>query len=222
VTELGVGFMVALGRGIATATQDYHAGRDPEARMGVQLAGATLGVIGYGAIGRRLAEVGRALRMRVLVSDPHAEVEDPAIRRVGLKELLGASDFVVCLAVATEATENLMDADAFAAMRPSAYFVNLSRGNLVDEAALAAALRENRIAGAAMDVGRAFDQKPSPELAALPNVVATPHIGGLTPDAAFHQSKETAAQVAEIVRGRAPKGAVNAERASRLGRLGRL
>jgi D-3-phosphoglycerate dehydrogenase / 2-oxoglutarate reductase len=68
-------------------------------------------------------------------------------------------------------------------------------------------------------VGRAFDQKPSPELAALPNVVATPHVGGLTPEAAFHQSLETAAQVAEIVRGRAPAGAVNADRASRLRRL---
>ena len=219
VTELGVGFMVALGRGIASATEDYHAGRDPEVRMGVQLGGATLGVIGYGAIGRRFAQAGKDLGMRVLVSDPYATIDDLEIRQLDLKALLGESDFVVCLAVATEETENLIDADALAAMKPTAYFINLSRGNLVDEAALARALKENRIAGAAMDVGRAFDQKPSPELAALPNVVATPHIGGLTPEAAFHQSKETAAQVAEIVRGRAPKGAVNAERARRLGRL---
>ncbi len=219
VTELGLGFMITLARGITAATEDYHAGREPEARMGRQLSASTLGVIGYGAIGRRLAEVGRALGMRVLVSDPYAKVEDPEIRRLDLHGLLRESDFVVCLAVATEETENLIDAGALAAMRPSAYFINLSRGNLVDEAALAEALGENRIAGCAMDVGRAFDQKPSPELAALPNVVATPHIGGLTPEAAFHQSLETAAQVAEIVRGRAPAGAVNADRASRLRRL---
>ncbi len=219
VTELGIGFMIDLARGITAAAEAYHAGRVPEVGMGRQLSASTLGVIGYGRLGRRLAEVGKALGMRVLVSDPHATVDDPALTRLDLTELLRQSDFVVCLAVATEATENLIDAEALAAMRPSAYFINLSRGNLVDEAALAQALRENRIAGAAMDVGRAHDQMPSPELAALPNVVATPHIGGLTPEAAFHQSLETAVQVAEIVRGRAPNGAVNADRASRLSRL---
>ena len=96
-------------------------------------------------------------------------------------------------------------------MRPSAYFINLSRGNLVDEAALAAALRESRIAGAAMDVGRARDQMPTPDLARLPNVIATPHIGGLTPPAIESQSLETVQQVETIIKGGAPMGAVNAE-----------
>jgi D-3-phosphoglycerate dehydrogenase len=95
-------------------------------------------------------------------------------------------------------------------MQPHAFFINLSRGNLVDEAALAAALRENRIAGAALDVGRALDQMPSPELARLPNVIATPHVGGLTPQAIEHQSAETVRQVAAIIKGEAPAGAVNA------------
>jgi D-3-phosphoglycerate dehydrogenase len=96
-------------------------------------------------------------------------------------------------------------------MQPHAFFLNLSRGNLVDETALAAALRENRIAGAAMDVGRAPDQMPTPELARLPNVIATPHIGGLTPQAIEHQALETVRQVAAIIKGEAPPGAVNAE-----------
>ncbi len=86
---------------------------------------------------------------------------------------------MICLAIANEETENLLDAAAFARMKPDAFFINMSRGNLVDEAALARALEEGRIAGAAMDVGRAPDQMPSPELARLPNVIATPHIGGL-------------------------------------------
>jgi D-3-phosphoglycerate dehydrogenase len=95
-------------------------------------------------------------------------------------------------------------------MQKHAFFINLSRGNLVDESALAAALRENRIAGAALDVGRAPDQMPTPELAKLPNVIATPHVGGLTPQAIEHQSAETVRQVAAIIKGEAPVGAVNA------------
>src|SRR4029453_6789493 len=88
------------------------------------------------------------------------------------------ADYVICLAIANEETENLMDAAAFARLKPDAFFINMSRGNLVAEAALAKVLTEGRIAGAAMDVGRAPDQMPSPELARLPNVIATPHLGG--------------------------------------------
>ena len=128
-----------------------------------------------------------------------------------LDDLLGRSDYVVCLAIANEQTENLIGQAALARMQPHAFFINLSRGNLVDEAALSAALRENRIAGAAMDVGRALDQMPTPELAKLPNVIATPHIGGLTPPAIESQSLETVRQVEKIVAGEAPVGAVNAE-----------
>ena len=109
-------------------------------------------------------------------------------------------------------------------MRPDAFLVNLSRGNLIDEAALAAALDERRIAGAALDVGRAPDQMPSPRLAARSDVVATPHMAGLTTEAIEGQALETVAQVAEILAGRPPAGSVNAEHASRLdrqqGRLG--
>ncbi len=149
--------------------------------------------------------------MEVLVADPLASVDDPAIAHLPLDDLLSRSDYVVCLAVATEATENLIGAAALARMQPHAFFINLSRGNLVDEAALAAALRAQRIAGAALDVGRALDQMPTPELAQIPNVIATPHIGGLTPQAIEYQSLETVRQVAAIIRGEVPVGAVNAE-----------
>ncbi|WP_268907114.1 NAD(P)-dependent oxidoreductase, partial [Collimonas silvisoli] len=103
-------------------------------------------------------------------------------------------------------------------MQKTAFFINASRGELVDEAALVEALNSGLIAGAAMDVGRAADQMPSPELAAHPLVVATPHIGGLTPPAAEHQAMDTVAQVAALLAGRMPQGAVNGAEAFRLSR----
>ena len=211
VAELAIGMMVDLSRGVSRAAADYHAGRKPEIVMGRQLAGSSLGIIGYGSIGRYLAPLGIALGMEVLVADPFATVDDARIKHVPLEALLGRADYVVCLAVANEATENLIGHDALARMPPHAFFINLSRGNLVDEAALLAALRENRIAGAAIDVGRARDQMPTAELALLPNVIATPHIGGLTPPAIESQSLETVRQVEAIIGGKAPLGAVNAE-----------
>jgi D-3-phosphoglycerate dehydrogenase len=215
VAELAVGFMVDLSRGVSRATADYHSERKPEIIMGRQLAGSRLGIIGYGSIGRYLADIAKVLRMEVLVADPFATLSDATIRHVPLDDLLARADFVVCLAIANEQTENLIGQAALARMQSHAFFINLSRGNLVDEAALSAALRENRIAGAAMDVGRALDQMPSPELAKLPNVIATPHIGGLTPPAIESQSLETVRQVEAIVAGEVPAGAVNADRWTR-------
>ena len=207
VSELVVGFLVDLSRGITRAAFEYRAGRVPKATMGRELKGSTLGVIGYGAIGREVVRVARALGMRVLVCDPYVE----GIEQAGLEQLLAESDYVVPLAVATAQTENLMNAAAFAKMKPGAYLINVSRGNLVDEAALEAALDAGRLAGCAMDVGRAADQMPTPRLAARADVLATPHAAGLTMPAIEHQSLETVAQAAQIINGRAPKGAVNAE-----------
>jgi D-3-phosphoglycerate dehydrogenase len=143
------------------------------------------------------------------VSDPYAQVEDRRFHKLPLEDLLGRAEYVVCLAIANEETENLMDAAAFARMRPDAFFINMSRGNLVDEKALFQALTENRIAGAAMDVGRAIDQMPSPELGHLENVIATPHVGGLTPPASESQAFDTVRQVQALVKGEVPPGAAN-------------
>jgi D-3-phosphoglycerate dehydrogenase len=210
VAELALGFMVDLSRGVSRAAAEYHAGRMPEVLMGRQLAGSKIGIIGYGSIGRHLAGIARALGMEVLVADPFVTIDDAAIGHMPLDDLLARADYVICLAVANEKTENLIGQAALARMQRHAFFINLSRGNLVDEAALAAALHDNRIAGAALDVGRALDQMPTLGLARLPNVIATPHIGGLTPQAIEHQSAETVRQVAKIITGEIPLGAVNA------------
>jgi D-3-phosphoglycerate dehydrogenase len=207
VSEMVLGFLVDLSRGITQAAMEYRAGRVPRAAMGRELKGSTLGVIGCGAIGSEVVRIGRALGMRVLVHDPY--VKD--VEWVSLDALLSESDYVVPLATATEETENLMDAAAFARMKRGAFLVNVSRGNLVDEAALEAALDSKRLAGCAMDVGRASDQLPTPRLAARRDVIATPHAAGLTPRAIEHQALETVAQASEIVQGRVPKGAMNPE-----------
>ena len=221
VAEMAIGFMVDCGRHVTESTISYRGGRVPEARMGRQLKGAKVGIIGYGAIGEYLAPLALALGMTVLVTDPHKKMTAPGLRQVALADLLAQSDFVVCLAIANEATENLMNAQAFAQMKPSAYFINLSRGNLVDEAALVAALDGKRIAGAALDVGRAQDQMPSLALAGRADVIATPHTAGLTPDAAEHQAFDTVNQVKELLAGRMPPGAANPQAAHRLSRLKR-
>ncbi len=207
VTELVIGFMIDLSRRVTSHAVSYHAGEVPQAVMGRELRGSTLGVIGYGAIGRELARVAQAMGMRVLICDPYVS----GIKSVALDELLSQADFVVPLAVANAETENLMEERQFGQMKQGAFFINVSRGNLVDEAALVRALDSGRIAGCALDVGRAPDQMPTPALAARADVIATPHAAGLTLPAIEHQSMETVAQAAKILKGRAPKGAVNAE-----------
>ena len=216
VSEWILGVMIDLSRDISAAVLAYRAGATPALRMGRELRGSTLGLIGFGQIGRTLSDAALALGITVVVSDPYARVPAGALRQVPLSALLAEADYVVCLATATAETENLMNAAAFAAMKPGAFFINASRGNLVDEAALLRALDAGTIAGCALDVGRAPDQMPSPELARHSRVIATPHIGGLTPPAIEHQAMETVQQVADILQGRVPKGAVNASRARRL------
>jgi D-3-phosphoglycerate dehydrogenase len=219
VAEMAIGYMIVCGRHITRSTAEYHAGKDAEPRMGKQLKGATLGILGYGAIGEYLAKLGIAFGMNVLVTDPFKTVAEPGVAQADFGEVLKQSDFVVCLVIANEQTENLMNAAAFAQMKKTAYFLNLSRGNLVDEAALAAALDARRIAGAAMDVGRAPDQKPSFALAKRADVIATPHTAGLTPEAAEHQAFDTVNQAKELLAGRVPPGAANADAAHRLLRI---
>ena len=211
VTELVFGFLVDLNRGVSRAAAAFQAGKVPTAGMGRQLSGTTIGIIGYGAIGRAVAPLAAAMGMRVLISDPHVTIKEDGFQQVDLATLLAQSDHVVCLAIANEATENLINAEVFAQMRKDAVFINVSRGNLVDEAALAAAIRQGKIAGAAIDVGRAPDQMPTPAIAALPNVIATPHIGGLTPPAIEAQALNTVEQVRALVSGAVPEGAANTE-----------
>jgi D-3-phosphoglycerate dehydrogenase / 2-oxoglutarate reductase len=220
VAEMAVAMIFDLARGISRARTAFAQGKEPVIPKALQVTGSTLGVVGYGVIGKRLAEMGVALGMKVLVCDPYVDASQLVGAAATFEQLLAESDFVVCLAASIPETENMFDATAFAQMKTGAGFLNLSRGQLVDEDALKDCLDSGRLRGAGLDVGRAPDQKPSPCFIGRPDVVVMPHVGGMTVQAREHQTMDTVAQIAALAEGRVPANAVNLESASRLTRLG--
>ena len=166
VAELVIGFMIDLTRGITRSTLMWRTGGSPETALSSQLSSRILGIIGYGNIGRHLAMLARAMGMRVLVNDPYVQVDPEAgVEQVSFDDLLKTADIVVPLVAATPSTTNLIDAAALARMKPSAFLINVSRGEVVDEAALEQALDRRVIAGAALDVGLDAFRMPAPRLA---------------------------------------------------------
>jgi D-3-phosphoglycerate dehydrogenase len=216
VSEWIVAVMIDLGRGISRHAEAYHDDRPPTPVMGRELRGSTLGVIGLGQIGQYLADLALAFGMRVVATTPRlSESHRERVQQVPLATLLAESDFVVCLAPANADTENMIDAAALATMRRGSFFINAARGELVDDAALLAALDAGDLGGCALDVGRAPDQMPVQALARHPGVIATPHVGGLTLAATEHQALETVEQLEQLLAGKMPRGAVNASQARR-------
>jgi D-3-phosphoglycerate dehydrogenase len=214
--ELALALMLDLARNVTESTIDVRSGGRPSQRLGVQLEGSVVGIIGYGAIGAHLAVMLRHLGMQVLVADPLADASGEGFEQCEFDDLLARSDFVLPLAPATPATEDLIDAEALRMMRPGAMLVNISRGELLDEDAVADALDSGHLGGLAMDVGRGADQRPSPGLAQRHGVVSTPHLGGLTPNNADAQAFSSVEQIEAILHGVMPPRTVNAESAHRL------
>lgn len=216
VAELGMGLMIDLARGITRHRLSAVDGSSRTPPQGRELAGATLGFIGYGRIAQRMQVLARAFGMQVLAHDPLLTQADVPLQP--LEAVLAASDFVVCLAASTPQTRHLMNAQAFARMQQGAFFINLSRGELVDEDALEQALDRGLLAGAALDVGSAPDQKPAARFADRPDVVVTQHIGATTREARAFQTREAIRQVQALAQRRMPHGAVNPQSAHRLER----
>ncbi len=177
--ELTLGLMLALARKIAFEDARVRAGHW-QSTLGTTLWGKTLGVIGLGRVGRRVAELGRAFGMTVLAWSPHMTTEAATAagaRLVTKDELIASSDYVSLHVVLGERSRGIVGARELAAMKPTAYLINTSRGPLVDEGALLTALRERRIGGAGLDV---FWHEPlavDHPIRTLPNVVLTPHLG---------------------------------------------
>lgn len=223
VAEWIIGVMISLARHLHIAASSYHNGQVPVALMGRELRAATLGIIGYGTIGRYLARLARAFGMRIVVNEPHSAVQEAGdIQQGSMDQLLHQSDFVVCLVPATEATTHLINGSDFQKMKRSAYFINASSADLVNEADLLHALDNEVIAGCAMDVGSAKDQAPSLALARHPRILATPRVGGLTAEAAAYQAMGSVEQIRALIGGQVPEHSVNALYALRAQRRFRL
>ncbi len=153
--------------------------------MGTELHGKVLGVIGLGKIGTEVGQRAQGFKTRVLVFDPFVSdsvARDLGVKLVTLEELLRQSDIVTLHAPLNPATRKLINAETLALMKTGAFLINAARGDLVDEAALVAALKSGKLGGAALDV-YAGEPRPNPELIALPNTVTTPHIGASTLEA---------------------------------------
>jgi D-3-phosphoglycerate dehydrogenase len=234
-TEHTLALLLAVARNVPAADASMKAGEwDRKRFVGTELQGKTLGVVGFGRIGQKVAERARAFGMEVLAHDPYL---DPAAARrldvelVELDRLLTQADVVTLHTPMTEATRGLLSAERIRTMREGALLINCARGGLVDEAALLAALESGRLAGAGLDV---FAEEPPRDLALVghPKVVATPHIGAQTREAQKRIAVETSRMLLAALDGSLAVTAVNLPFAAtgtrgepylRLGeRLGRL
>ncbi len=212
VAEAALTLILALAKRLPARMRAAHAGRTPgHSERGTDILGRTLGVIGFGRIGREIGDIGQRLQMRVLTYDPYvpAAALPSWCQAVSLEELLMRSDYVVAAAPLTPQTHHLIGAAQLALMRPTAYLVNIGRGPLVDETALLAALEVGRIAGAGLDVWEQEPVRPDHPLLARDDVIGTPHALVATWESLEGVCKAIQANVLRVLAGERPHDVVN-------------
>ncbi len=213
VAELTFAQMIALARHTVEADAAVKDNRwsDYLRFTGIELAGKTLGIVGMGNIGTRVALRARAFEMQLLVCDPYVPPSHvPALngRWVDLEELFAESDFVTLHLPYNKETRHIVGERQLARMKKSAYLVNLARGGVLDEDALYKCLVEKRIAGAAIDVLEAEPPRKDHPLLKLDNVLLTPHIGGSTREATLRGERGAAEEVVRVLEGKEPRNPV--------------
>jgi D-3-phosphoglycerate dehydrogenase len=213
VAELAFAQMIALARHTVAAASAVKTGRWAQGPrfVGTELAGKSLGIVGMGNIGTRIALRARAFEMTLLVCDPYiptSHVTALGGRPVGLEALFRESDFVTLHCPLNGETRHMVGARLLAVMKKSAFLVNLARGGVVDEDALLECLREGRIAGAALDVMETEPPREDHPLLALESVLATPHIGGSTREAQQRGEWGAAEEVIRVLQGERPHNPV--------------
>lgn len=204
VTEMTLGLMFAAARKIAWMDSELRAGKWTRAQDGVQLHGRTLGLIGFGQIGQRVANVCLALGMRVMAFDPAFGGRSPLpqVRLVStIEELLAQSDVLSLHVPLTARTRNMIGQAQLQMLPPGAILINTARGEVVDENALISALESRRLFAAGLDTMAVEPLPADSALLRLPNVVLTPHVGGSTPDALAAMATGAADNVLRWLRG---------------------
>jgi D-3-phosphoglycerate dehydrogenase/(S)-sulfolactate dehydrogenase len=206
VAELVIGMIFDCARDISGNIASVREGRW-ERGSGSEIAGAVLGVVGLGSIGKAVADLARGMGMTVIAADPNVD-DQVDIEYRPLDSLLAESDFVSLHVMLTPETRNLIDARSLRLMKPSAYLINTSRGGVVDEQALAAAVREGVIAGAALDVLNREPLGKGDPLAGVDGVRITAHIGGATVQSRERSAESAAMQIVDFFAGEVPVGLV--------------
>ncbi|MER3521466.1 MAG: phosphoglycerate dehydrogenase, partial [Acidimicrobiia bacterium] len=213
--EHTMALMLALCRRIPEADRSMHAGEwKRSAFVGIELADKTLGIVGLGRIGTLVAQRALAFGMRLIAYDPYVSQErarQMSVELVSLEELCERADVITVHLPKTKETVGLINKERIASMKPSVRIVNTARGEIVDEEALATALYEGRIAGAAVDVYSREPPPPDHPLLGAPNTVLTPHLGATTAEAQDKAGKAVAEQVVAVLRGELVPFAVNVE-----------
>lgn len=213
VAELAIGLMFALARSIPQVASAAKSGVWKRS-AGWELTGKTLGVIGFGAIGREVASRAVGLGMDVLAYDPVWKVDVSGVRRVDLPTVIDNSDVITLHTALTADTDHLINAAQIARMRPGVYLINTARGDLVDENALYEALKSGKVAGAAADVFRDDPPDGNP-LLTLDNFIATPHIGATTRESVLRTAMISVQNLVAVLRGEPCEYIVNAEQLKR-------
>ncbi len=218
VSDHAIMLLLAAGKKLAFQNQAVKEGRSPWDYHPIQpvhrLQGRTLGILGFGKIGRRVAAKAQALGLRVIACDPYispSEAEPYGVPLLPLQEVLRASDYVSFHVPLTEETCHMLDREALRLLKPTCYVINTSRGKVVDQAALAEAIREERIAGTGLDV---LENEPPKEedyreLLQLDQVTVTPHLAWYSEEAMADLQAQAAETVAAVLRGEWPDNIVN-------------
>jgi len=214
VTEITIGLMLSLARQIPTSALQVKQklAWDTARHTGSELKGKTLGLLGLGEIGKRVAVIAKAFGMNIIGHDPgltDREIQNRGANSVSFPELAKNSDFLSLHAPAIAATRNIINKEFIAQMKPTSFIINCARGSLVNEVELANALTANHIAGAALDVLEGEPPNPSSPIFNAPNIILTPHMAGSTLECLNTIAATAAGDIVRVLRGESPKNPVN-------------
>ena len=213
VAEHALALLLAVARRIGESSRDLIKGtiRAQKVYQGFELGGKVLGIIGLGSSGLRLAQMtGQGLGMRVIGFDPYRDPWPEGIERMRrLEEFLPQVDYLSIHVPLTPETRSLIGAPALARMKPAAILVNTARGGIVDEAAVAEAIRAGRFGGAGLDVIVDEPLKPGHPLSDVPNLILTPHVAGVTEEGMIRMAETSVEEVLRVLRGERPRFPVN-------------